>query len=394
MGKSRVDYNMKLFTAIAMVLVVSAHLDGGQTGLAGPYNLFRPYAFHVAAFVFVSGYFYKPASEQAPWRYLVRKAKRLIVPLFLVSAVYGYVWVLARMAVGMPDVSLPTVQNLLIDPLISSHQYRFTAALWFLTPLFCTEVLNVLMRKALARVPWPSKTVREAVLFVAYLLLGTVSILVGGAQGIEPSWLLLVCRTLLFVSFFGMGRFYREVLEPHDTLGSTWYFAIVLFAQLIVAVACHGNYTYTPSWCRYPHGILGTYAVTMLGIAFLLRICKLLGPVVGQSRVVLAIANNSFSVMCHHQCGFFVLNYLFYLLSAATGLPQSFDVGEFVSNSQYMMPLSGAGQFVLVYVVFAIAFSLCVHGVWVRIRGLASRAGAPAHDTSSSVGSARASGQR
>ena len=211
MGKSRVDYNMKLFTAIAMVLVVSAHLDGGQTGLAGPYNLFRPYAFHVAAFVFVSGYFYKPASERDPWRYLVRKAKRLIVPLFLVSAVYGYVWVLARMAVGVSDVSLPTVQNLLIDPLINAPQYRFTAALWFLTPLFCTEVLNVLIRKALARVPWPSKTVREVVLFIAYLLLGAVSIVVGGTQGIEPSWLLLVCRTLLFVSFFGMGRFYREV---------------------------------------------------------------------------------------------------------------------------------------------------------------------------------------
>ncbi|MDO4797355.1 MAG: acyltransferase [Coriobacteriales bacterium] len=371
MKQKRINYNMKLFTAIAMVLVVSNHLDGGRVGISGPYNLFPPYSFHVAAFVFVAGYFYKPASEDALGRYIARKAWRLIVPLFLISLVYGYVWALAQMALGVPNVQLPTMENLLVDPLINSHQYRFTNAMWFLASLFCAETCNVLVRKAASRIPWPSTTMYEAVLFAAYLLLGSVSIVVGGTSGLEPGWLLLACRSLFFVACFGMGRFYAAVLEPYDTLRSTWYFAIVLFAQLALAVAFRGKYTYTSVWCKYPHGIVGTYAVTILGIAFLLRVCKLLGPVVGRSRVVLAIANNTFSIMCHHLCGFFVLNSIFYMVNMLTGQLGAFDYDGYVNSYKYVLVPRGATQFVLVYVVFGIVFSLLVHAAWKRTKAAA-----------------------
>lgn len=177
-------------------------------------------------------------------------------------------------------------------------------------------------------------------------------------------------RTLFFLACFGMGRFYRAVLEPHDTAGSFKYFAVVLGLQLVAVVALRGTYTYVPSWCRFPGGIVGTYAVTILGIAFLLRVCKLAGPVVGRSRVVLAVADNTFSIMCHHLFGFFLLNCILLLVSANTPFLNSFDYGAFASKTAYAFAPRGCTQFALVYVVWAFVFSLMVHFLWGKLLGL------------------------
>lgn len=99
-----IDPSMKLFTAIAMILVVVGHIN--QAGFRGPFDLFPPYSFHVAAFVFVSGYFYNSEkAEHSCGGYLLKKAKRLLFPLYLVNFVYGcisYLLLLAGFEWGTP----------------------------------------------------------------------------------------------------------------------------------------------------------------------------------------------------------------------------------------------------------------------------------------------------
>ena len=351
-----------------MVLVVAGHLDNGTVGLSGPFDLFEPYSYHVAAFVFVSGYFYKPYCEANPAHYIVRKLRRFMVPLYLISFVYGFVWAFARMSVGVSNVSLPTIANLLVDPILSGHQYRLTTAMWFLTPLFCAEVFNVLCRIVLGRIWWASDTLRESVLFAVYMLLGAVAITIGGESGLKAGWLLLVCRTLFFISCFGMGRFYASVLEKHDRIRSTWYFSFVLLARMATTIAFGNKGTYTASWCKFPNGIVGTYVVTILGIAFLLRVCKLLGPVLGRGKAILSVADNSFSIMCHHMFAFFIVNSVIYAISIHGHLFESFDYDAFVSNYKYAYAVRGCPQFDLVYIAFAIAFSIAIHRVWEWIK--------------------------
>lgn len=82
-----INYTMRLFSACAIVLVVVGHIP--STGFNGPFDMFKPYSFQVAAFVFVVGYFYKESHEVHPFQYLKSKIKRLLVPLVAINAAYG-----------------------------------------------------------------------------------------------------------------------------------------------------------------------------------------------------------------------------------------------------------------------------------------------------------------
>ena len=84
-----INYSMKLFSACAIVLVVVGHVS--PIGFNGPFDMFKVYSFQVAAFVFVSGYFYKEKNEHQPFQYLWKKCKRLVLPLLLINAAYGVI---------------------------------------------------------------------------------------------------------------------------------------------------------------------------------------------------------------------------------------------------------------------------------------------------------------
>lgn len=202
-----------------------------------------------------------------------------------------------------------------------------------------------------------------------YLALGAVAIHCGGDEGLPSGLLLLMCRSLFFLACLGMGRCYAVVLEKYDTLPNVPFFAILFTLQLAGIAALHGLYTYIPSWCQFPAGILGTYFVTITGIAFLLRCCKLLAPAFGRSRFVAALADNTFSIMCHHIFGFFLICSLFGLLSMVTPYFASFDYSAYLSDWTYRWMPEAVPQTSLVYVSGGIFVSLVIHWGWVRIKG-------------------------
>ena len=64
---TRNNRQFALLTAIAMVLVVMGHVNDQLLTLGG---LFPYYSFHIALFLFISGYFYKEEQEEHLLRYL------------------------------------------------------------------------------------------------------------------------------------------------------------------------------------------------------------------------------------------------------------------------------------------------------------------------------------
>lgn len=56
-GPASVNKQMKLLGAVAATAVRVGHIT--PLRFAGPLALFPPYSFQVAAFVFISGYFYR-----------------------------------------------------------------------------------------------------------------------------------------------------------------------------------------------------------------------------------------------------------------------------------------------------------------------------------------------
>ncbi|WP_165054711.1 MULTISPECIES: acyltransferase [unclassified Adlercreutzia] len=355
---------MKLFSATAMILVVVGHCS--SQGFEGPFALFPPYNYQVASFVFVSGYFYKESSENDVLAYVAKKAKRLLVPLLLIDIAYGVFISFAHKTLGIQYGAELSFNSVIIQPFTSGHQFWINCPMWFIAPLFFCEVSNVVLRKAAASIE--NGVAKESIFLLLYLCAGAIAIHTGGSDGLGESWLLLLMRTFFFLSCFGMGRFYRTVLEQHDTLSSIPYFALVFAVQLICAWLNHGNLSYYPSWCTFPGSPTITLLSTAACIAFLLRLCRIIGPRIGKSKGVLCIANNSFSIMCHHMLGFFLLNTIFLFCSTYTPICSSFDIISFQTVWNYHYDPQSLPQFASVYVVFAIAFSIGIHKSWVALK--------------------------
>ena len=73
MSGAKTDYRFKLLYAIGMICIVAGHCGDG--GFSMMYEFFTPYSFHLALFVFCSGYFYKEKAESSPGKYIIKKIK-------------------------------------------------------------------------------------------------------------------------------------------------------------------------------------------------------------------------------------------------------------------------------------------------------------------------------
>ena len=82
-----VNLQFKLLSAIGIIIIVSGHCYHGGMELA--YNWFPPYSYHLALFVFISGYFYKTDYEENIGKYIWKRTKRLLIPAYLWNIFYG-----------------------------------------------------------------------------------------------------------------------------------------------------------------------------------------------------------------------------------------------------------------------------------------------------------------
>ena len=62
MNKKKIDYRFKILYAVAILMVVAGHCDGG--GISLDFAQWFPYeGIHLALFTFCSGYFFKDAAS-------------------------------------------------------------------------------------------------------------------------------------------------------------------------------------------------------------------------------------------------------------------------------------------------------------------------------------------
>lgn len=368
---ARVNAPMKVLYAFAITFIVAGHagVAGQQGGIGFAYNMFPPQSFHVGVFLFVAGYFYKSKHEAHIGRYLKSRVLRLLVPLYVINALWG-VWVLISRSLGFTFGHDPSLYNLLVDPLLGGHAFMWDCPLWFVAPMFCAETLNVIVRKLLRTGDDKRK---EALLIVVYCSIGVLTAWLCGPEGFpeESSGpLVLLARVGYFLPCFAFGRVYRVFLEKHDTAPNWAYFGVVCAVQIAIIVASGGTYTFIVSWCQFYSGPVVPYLTTATGIAFWLRISRLLAPALSQSPSLRAVANGTFSIMANQFAGIFLVK-SFFLLLYFLGVVQGFDTTAFYSDIfYYWVPPSllshpgAAAAFALVYVVAGIAVPLGMHKVW------------------------------
>ena len=138
-----VDYRFRLLYALGMIFIVSGHCSGGGVSLF--YDWFPPYAFHLGLFAFCSGYFYRDENGADLGAYALRKAKTLLLPMYLWNLFYALLLVVLRrfgFDIGLP----PSFATLVTMPLYEGSQFELNMGAWFVVPLFLCQGFTAALR--------------------------------------------------------------------------------------------------------------------------------------------------------------------------------------------------------------------------------------------------------
>ncbi|MDE6846647.1 MAG: acyltransferase family protein [Lachnospiraceae bacterium] len=381
------QYNMTfcILSALTIIMVVAGHC-GYHIMTVG--ELFPYYSFHVPLFMFISGYFYKDSEEKHPLEYVKKKVRRLLVPYLIWNLVYGVVaWAMrgAEFTMGEPI----SFQTLFIEPFLHGYQFIYNYAAWFVPVLFVVEMMNLfarailrsvirgiwhLYKKISGRTASVSELEKQESMIEWVMLAGSLLV------GITVVWLAIgghvwgnykaPGRILLLFPCFQMGQFYLKKLEKRDTLGNVPYFAVLIGLQVILNVFFNGL-AFSSVWCTgFANGPVMPYITTVSGIAFWLRVAKIITPIFAKSRSMRYLGRNTYAVMVHHVMAFMIVKMVIAAVAAYTGMCADFDFEQYYSNIDYFYFVRGVEQFAMVYLAAGVIMPLGIQAGldWVKKR--------------------------
>lgn len=347
----RENREFRILSAIGIILVAAGHLGYNLFDIGG---LFPYYSFHVFIFLFVSGYFYTEEAEKGIISYIIGKCVTLLLPYYAWNLIYGILTMILHKAgftIGQ-DLSLYT---LLIAPFDGGHQFMYQFPAWFVPVLFMVEVVNVCMRKVLSLI----RLNHEWLIFAGCLVLGmlTVWLAIGGhVWGLYK----IPGRILFMLPGFQMGRIYKEKLERYDTLSDGLYFLVVMAVQLIITVYS-GGLAFSAVWVSsFANGPVIPYLTIMTGIAFWLRMARIMKDIPYISGKMVYIGRNTYAIMMHHIVAFFLVKAVFYGLHVLTPLCAEFDVAMFLSEINFIYLPNGAEAGKWIYLIAGIGIPLMI----------------------------------
>ena len=347
------DYRFVFLYFIGMLFVVMGHKGGDALNLMR--NWFPYYSFHLALFMFCSGYFYKDQNEKNVKKYIFHKFKRLIITTFVWNICYGILICLLRyknFSFGK-DLSF---ESLFVLPLYNGHQFTLNMGSWYVISLFLVETFNMCFRKILG------KYKNEWFLFIIYFLLGLVGIYMSN-KGLNTEWWLILTRFLYFIPFYGLGIVYNRKVEKYDKVSNLLYFGIILTIMLFIMNYYKSTISIIPSWCVFPDNILLPYIIGTLGIAFWFRIAKIIEPIVNKNKFIEKIANHSYSIMMHQFLGFIIVGYILGKLSQLKLFNNSFDWIKFKSDIWYTFYPNNIKQWGIVYIISGLLIPIFIEKI-------------------------------
>lgn len=349
---------MRALYLMAIVFVVDGHTTLGD--MFDMSSLFRYYSFHLMLFAFGAGYFFRMRGSIV--QDVIARAKRLLVPLYIWNIIYGVGAALLRRVGGFEIGAPVTPYTLVLAPILDGEHFVWNLGSWFIFPLFLSQVLYMLIRRA-ARL-WKDK---EGITFLLCLLLGcaAVEICRAGKQELLPLFLL---RTLILLPGYAGGALYRRCLEKHDNLPTVPYLLVIVILRALLCVR-YENLAYLLSSCTYFNcGAFGVYFGGALAVALYLRIARLIAPYVARSRLALSISRHTFDIMMHHFMGFFAVNSVFLVMNMLEIGAADFSVKSFRTMYDYNYAPGGRTEWNVLYLIAGLTLPLAVSAVSAKIK--------------------------
>ena len=359
----KIEYEFKILYAFSIIFIVMSHCYGGGISF---FNEIFPYCtFAISPFLFTSGYFYKPEYEQNVWQYIIKKIKRLIIPLYMWNFFIGILILIIQNFGFCPNEHV-NFQNLFIAPITDGLQFTLNFGSWFIFPLFMTQVLNITVRKFFR---FLNINVNEIIFLICCILLGCLGVILS-TNNLNQGFFLILNRILFFIPFFGMGIFYRKY-KNYDNLSNLKYFSIILLSALIIIYFNDGMpFVSVNIGDLKTSFILLPYIIGALGTAFWFRISKILVSSIGKSKYISLLADNTYAIMIGQFLGFKVAGGIFALLQLYTPYCQNFNVQAWKTVWNYYYLPHNLSQMLIIYTIAGIIFPILLQKFINRINNI------------------------
>lgn len=303
---------MTLLKALAILLVVSGHLEFSLFGM------FPPYSFQLALFFFISGMLFKDKYLDNVTEYFTRRIKSLLVPYFAYEAVYLLITFAMVPVIGEFFGEPVTFKNFFITPFLNGHQLYLCAPLWFVPQLFMTMIVFLFLMRLLRSV----NNRYISLCFFAVLGFGTI-----------PLWkiishtpiALVFIRTTFSLFFVYLGYFYMKYIKNnYNIFTPKWLGGIILFQSILWLFnrdfdPVHGiGLSYVLVWGRFDEQLIVPVLTSITGIWVSLFTIKLVYPYLKDVKLLQNIGNCTYHIMANH---LFVMYVITLILFHVTGTP-------------------------------------------------------------------------
>ena len=303
-----------LLKALAIMLVVSGHLEFSIFGM------FPPYSFQLALFFFISGMLFKDKYLDEVAIYFVRRIKSLLVPYFIYEAVYLLITFAFVPIIGEFFGAEPSLRNFFITPFTNAHQLSFIAPMWFVTQLFITMIVFLFLMRVMR--PIKNKWIHLAF----YAFLGFTAIPIWKAIP-HNSLSLIAMRTSFSLFFVYLGYFYVKYIKDNkDIFTPKWLGGVILFQSVLWLYnrdydPVHGiGLSYVLVNGRFDDQIIVPVLTAITGIWISLYAIKVLYPYLKDVKFLQQMGKVTYHIMANHV---FVMYVITLILFHITGTPLS-----------------------------------------------------------------------
>lgn len=301
-----------LLKALAILLVVSGHLEFSIFGM------FPPYSFQLALFFFISGMLFKDKYLDDVATYFKRRIKSLLVPYFSYEIFYLLVTLALVPIVGEFLGDPISLKSFFITPFLNGHQLLICSPLWFVPQLFMTMIVFLFLMRIFQKINNGYLT------FAIFALLGF---------GAIPFWktvlhtplALIVMRTAFSLFFVYLGYFYvKYIKDNYNIFTQKWLGSIITLQSVLWLFnrdfdPVHGiGLSYVLVWGRFDDQIIVPVLTSLTGIWVSLFVVKLLYPYFKDIKLLQDMGNCTYHIMANH---LFVMYMITVVLFKITGTP-------------------------------------------------------------------------
>ena len=334
---SRIKW-IDIYKGILIILMVLAHTPG--------FYVKYIYAFHMAAFFFISGYT-QNFDKSNFIEFVKKKFKKLIIPFFVVNIIF-YLFIISMKCFGIYNI----YYNYDIDynSVINLFRFLYTSdiggATWFLVVLF----LSLISAKLLHELTNGKKYQNEKNLFYSTLLIIIVYYLYYQTGNTLPFYLDLIPMGLFFVE---IGSFSKNC---NYKINKTFKIIVSIFLLIFYVWFTKYNYTQIEWTTRIFPNIFIMFLSSMSGIMIVYFISKFLlileEKIKIEFNLLEYIGKNTLPILLYHFLGFRIFFTILYLFNI-------------VGKSQLLNLIPEYRKIILCFLttIFAISFSLCVNKI-------------------------------